>query len=347
MSQQSATVGDVLSWRDLMDLPSGAAFEVVWGPVSVEDAGRAGAMQGVESVVIRPALAPSVVAAAMEGVPTELLPRADDTVDLLAARVGASAFLDDAHVLNRGNGKRGATGKRKRLNASAYPAPRRKSWSVVVIPEAVAPDGETVVGLYNYSAYGRLAADVRCAPMPMPVFSLGVQLWLAAHPFLDEECRRNPPTHCQLLFYYALFGSRMGRHRDNYTVRHLRALLNGEESGGTSTSAGMENSQRLGSDVLLYTEGNAPMDFVFSFPPYSELDADIKSYVKRRALTARLSSGTLMIFKDVDDQFFCHEAAFNGQQKFAADGYRTCFVYRWCTSVKKFRMPPSCNFHSA
>ena len=115
MSQQSATVGDVLSWRDLMDLPSGAAFEVVWGPVSVEDAGRAGAMQGVESVVIRPALAPSVVAAAMEGVPTELLPRADDTVDLLAARVGASAFLDDAHVLNRGNGKRGATGKRKRL----------------------------------------------------------------------------------------------------------------------------------------------------------------------------------------------------------------------------------------
>ena len=57
-----------------MDRPSGAAFEVVWGPISVEDAGEAGATQGVDSVVIRPAIAPSVVASAMECVPSEVLP---------------------------------------------------------------------------------------------------------------------------------------------------------------------------------------------------------------------------------------------------------------------------------
>ena len=48
---------------------------------------------------------------------------APKTVDSLAARLGASAFLDDAHVLNGGNGKRGASSKRKRLNSSSYPAP--------------------------------------------------------------------------------------------------------------------------------------------------------------------------------------------------------------------------------
>ena len=91
-----------------------------------------------------------------------------------------------------------------------YSAPRRKSWSVVVEGERVDRDGDRVVTLYNYNAYGRTKEDVRCAPMPRPVFDLGVQLWLAAMPFLCEESRRSPPTHCQLLFYYTLFNSAMG-----------------------------------------------------------------------------------------------------------------------------------------
>jgi hypothetical protein len=67
-----------------------------------------------------------------------------------------------------------------------------------------------VVALYNNNAYGRTAEDVRCAPMPPPVFDLGVQLWLAALPFLCEASRSAPPTHCQLLFYHCLFDASMG-----------------------------------------------------------------------------------------------------------------------------------------
>ena len=344
---QCASLGDVLAWRDVEERPS-VGHERVWGPVSLEDAIAAKCIRGVASVVIRPAIAPCFATAAMRCVPSEVLPRDDDTVDTLVGRLGASAFLDDAHVLNAGNGKRGRTGKRKRLNETAYAAPRRKSWSVLVQPEGVAEDGQPVLSLYNYSAYGRTAADVRCAPMPSPVFSLSVQLWLAAIPFLSEGCRCHPPTHCQLLLYYALFKSAMGRHRDNYTVKHLRTQLAGAESEGTSTHAGMENSQTLGSEVLLYTEGNMPMDFALSFPPSGTLDVGIKQYVKRSIFTAQLGQGTLMVFKDVDDQFFCHEASFNHlKQALTAVGYRVCFAFRWCTSVKRFKKPPHCGFHSA
>ena len=36
-----------------------------------------------------------------------------------------------------------------------------KSWSVVVGPEAPDEDGDAVLRLFNYSAYGRLAEDAR------------------------------------------------------------------------------------------------------------------------------------------------------------------------------------------
>jgi hypothetical protein len=144
-------------------------------------------------------------------IPNDLRPRATDTADSLAERLGGSAFLDDAHVLRGGSGKRNRSqDKRIRLNASTYSAPRRKSWSVVVKGERMDSDGGRVVTLFNYNAYGRVAEDVRCAPMPQPVFDLGVQLWLAAMPHLCDESRLEPPTHCQLLFYYALFNSSMG-----------------------------------------------------------------------------------------------------------------------------------------
>lgn len=352
MPLKEATLDDVLAWRD-REAPPRVEHARVWGPVLAAAAAAAGCVRAAASVVIIPVLAASVVAAARGCVPQEVVPRTNDTPESLAARLGGCVFLDDAHVLNAGNGKRGRNGKkRRRLNETCYAAPRRKSWSVVVGAAARDADGEQVVPLFNYSAYGRVAQDVRCAPMPAPVFTLGEQLWLAAMPYLSEESRRNPPTHCQLLFYYVLFKSSMGRHRDNYTVRHLRAMLEAEDEGGEaapgSTHASMENSQRLGSEVLLYSEGTCPMDFTLSFPPRSELDTDIKRYVKTPDFTAQLGSGTLMIFKDCDDQFFCHEACFSDDALLSAGptGYRMCYVFRWCTSVKLFRAAPACNYKS-
>ena len=73
-------------------------------------------------------------------------------------------------------------------------------------------------------------------------------------------------------------------------------MLAGEEGQAGSTHAAQENSQRIGSEVLLYTEGDTAMDFRFSFPGCDDLGCDIHDYITRTALTVRLSKGTLLIF---------------------------------------------------
>ena len=52
-----------------------------------------------------------------------------------------------------------------------------------------------------------------------------VALWRAALPFLAEPSKRCPPTGCQLLLYYPLFCSAIGRHRDNYNSKQMRQVI--------------------------------------------------------------------------------------------------------------------------
>ena len=202
----TARLGDVDAWR-AVERPCSPPSTVVWGPVSPSAAALAGCARGVLSICIVPQLTPFLVVAALECIPHNVRAKHTDTVEVLAKRLGRSGFLDDAHVLRSGNGKRKrGQSMRVRLNETTYRAPRRKSWSVVVAGD---PDGDAVA-LFNYNAYGRTSDDVRCTAMPQPVFNLGVELWLAAMPHLCEASRAAPPTHCQLLLYYALFNSAMG-----------------------------------------------------------------------------------------------------------------------------------------
>ena len=129
-----------------------------------------------------------------------------------------------------------------------------------------------------------------------------------------------------------------GRHHDNYTIKHTRARLAGQEGPEGSTHAGQENSQRIGSEVLLYTEGNTAMDVALSFPESGMEGTDIANYICRPELTMQLGKGTLLIFKAADDAFFCHEAAFRKSNISGnPSGLRMCFVYRWLTVGKVFR----------
>ena len=138
----------MLAWRDGRERAA-VAYQRNWGPVRSREAAAAGCVRCATSVVITPDIPPAVVAHALQCVPDEVLPRADDSAEGLAARLGASLFLDDAHVLNGGNGKRGKHGKRRRLNESCYAAPRRKSWSAVVKAERLDSEGDRVV-VYDY-----------------------------------------------------------------------------------------------------------------------------------------------------------------------------------------------------
>ena len=114
-------------------------------------------------------------------------------------------------------------------------------------------------------------------------------------------------------------------------------MLAGQQGPEGSTHAGQENSQRIGSEVLLYTEGSTPMDFALSFPESGMEGIDIDKYICMPALTMRLGKGTLLIFKAADDAFFCHEAAFRKSDTAGnPSGLRMCFVFRWLTVSKVF-----------
>ena len=127
-------------------------------------------------------------------------------------------------------------------------------------PQHVDADGDEVHSLFAYTHVGRKPEDVHARAMPFPVFDLGLQLWEAAFPVLSTESQLHPPTACQMLLYYDLFGpknknigGRMGRHRDNFNSSDaVDALIHGKEVLKTSTGQAISadgNSQKPLSDV--------------------------------------------------------------------------------------------------
>ena len=122
-------------------------FHRVWGPISQEASTSVGAEFATSSVLIEPLFEAEVVDAAIATVPVDVLPLPCDTKETLTARIAASSFLEDSHVLKGGSGP-----QRVRLNATSYPQPRRRSWSVIVDQD------DEQITLLNYTAYGRLGA---------------------------------------------------------------------------------------------------------------------------------------------------------------------------------------------
>ena len=106
----------------------------------------------------------------------------------------------------------------------------------------------------------------------------------------------------------------------------LDALLEGSHHGGDA------NSQATGSNVLVWTEGDADMTFALSFFPDGRISASRDEYVMHPLYSVPLGSGTLLVFSPIDDLNFCHEAFFAHD----AHGCRFAFVFRWLTAVRDF-----------
>ena len=97
----------------------------MWGPISMQSAQQVGASFASSSIVLRVCIPEQIRAAALKEIPEDVLPTPGDTAATLRRRLGASKFLEDSHVLEHGRGPR-----RVRLNDTAYPQPRRRSWSL-------------------------------------------------------------------------------------------------------------------------------------------------------------------------------------------------------------------------
>ena len=173
--------------------------------------------------------------------------------------------------------------------------------------------------------------------MPLPVEDFSVALWNAAFAFLTEPSKKCPPSGCQLLLYYSLFHSEIGRHRDNYSSQQMVDVIKGKRSLASLVEGnhhgGDANSQVVGSNVLVYTAGDADMTFALSFADSSDYSANRKEYVIHPIFCTTLGAGTLLVFSPVDDLFFCHEAYFGEHN---TGTYRLAFVFRWLSQVRMF-----------
>jgi len=315
--------------------------EVLWGPISPADARAAGAPFASSSILLRPSsIDPDLRARVLAEVPLDVIPTRDDTVTSLVERLSSSSFLEDSHVQ-----KSGCQKTRVRLNATSYAQPRRRSWSVQVGEPYTDDDGAVVSTLMSYTAFGRVAEDWEAHLMPRPVFDLGVVLWRIAFRFLTTESKVHPPTACQLLLYYKMFGGRMGRHRDNYNIKQMRDVVGGKRSRASlveGTPMGREaNSQSPNTCVLIWTEGDADMTFSLSFPPTTawgstNFEACRNKYVTHPVFSTRLGAGTLLVFTPEDDLFFCHEAYFSNEGQ--SQDHRMAFVFRWLSAERTFRV---------
>ena len=92
----------------------------------------------------------------------------------------------------------------------------------------------------------------------------------------------------------------------------------------------------VGSDVLVFTLGNAPMDFVLAFHNKNNPAGAPKSYRIVPEFTFPLANGTLFIFKAVDDLIFLHGAELRAQHKGDVHACRVALVFRWLRSERDF-----------
>jgi len=292
--------------------------ERLWGPIIAADAEACGALAPVASVLLKPTPLGSVRSwhSVYALLPAALFPLPSDSAASLASRLSQCDFLDPIVVPAGGNGRRGET---VQLNATDYAQPRRVSWSVTF--PSVGADGQPERLLLQYPhAYHKTE---HCKPMPMPVFNLGVELWRVAWPYLTDVCQQSTPNHCELLCYYTLFKSCMGRHRDNFNPSDLTEYLaTGKDPRSCS---GAKRSQLADSNVLIWSVGDAPMTLHLSFPERIADAGKAKDYVKHPTLSFQLCGGTLFVFAPLDDLFFCHECRFSA----TTPGHRFSFVYRW------------------
>lgn len=306
-------------------------------------------------VLLQPGLHVKVVAAALAEVPDALRAWPHDTRDVLVLRLSQCSELDNMLVLLNGNSL-----PRVRLNATDYAQPRRISWSVVVRGAHKDAEGDIVMTMYTYTFGGTEPDNWHARPMPMPIFQLGAHLFHAVRDRLSATCQHSPPTACQLLCYYTAFESDMRSHKDNFTlqdaIRAMEAMRTWgltpqqafeeavRESKGTP-SGGDENSQLMGSDVLVYTECNEPMLFELSFPNPQNPHGDKTTYGVDPCYSYPLENGSVFVFKGMDDLFFYHEARFSLRTRHRVgkqDGYRFAFVFRWLASERDFFVHNRC-----
>ena len=129
----------------------------------------------------------------------------------------------------------------------------------------------------------------------------------------------------------------MNPHRDNFLGRDIISVLAGDclsEMG--HPSAGAENSQIVGSNVIVYSEGDTPQTFSLRFPSRHDFLQSRDKYELIPSFQFQCGKGTVSILDPLDDLLMTHDVCFHQTGNKDCIGYRIGFCLRWLQSERDF-----------
>ena len=342
----------------------------VWGPLALEITSRCGAHAPVCSFVVVPELEPDVLSAVESEVLQDTRPAPNDTLDSFVKRLSRSKAFDNPRLAYPWRTRHGFFQYQAQLLPRQGGQARRATFSELTRPAFLDEKGTRVGYMRGYSHLYRHREDKRlCRPMPPRLTALRDALYsqvnarrapatqrtanpalngmpcsmdlsafvvLQMRPFLSERSRLlGAPPSCEVLFYPVALNPATGRHRDGFTSADLYAYYAmGKDPFEEDKSS--KGGQVKGTDVLIFTSGNAEMAMGLSFPTEKLCTLDRAEYIQPRELHIPLRPGTLLVYRPLDDLFFCHEVRFltppappalDGLLQSA--GYRAAYVFRW------------------
>ena len=271
-----------------------------------------------------------------QDVDKKLIPLAMDDTSSLVARISESKYLDDIVVYYP---------QYSVLNESSTShQPKRRSEGIVkksvhtFYGNNGEGQGKRIISLPNYTSYGRHQDNWQARPMKLSTFIASLISWRACWKYLTEVSRKSPPTHCQMLFYYGALKSKMGHHRDNFNVQLIKDVLSGKEIKlDGHPSGGGENSQIVGSNVLVLTMGNKPMKFSFRFPSCGNLKGSRKTYITSPKHQFTCGNLTISVLDPIDDITMTHGANFRYNTRAEKNSWlRIGYCFRWLQSFRDF-----------
>ena len=272
----------------------------------------------------------------MKDLDESLIPKISDDKESLVRRISHSKYLDDIVIYYP---------RYSILNQSLTShQPKRRSEGVVKGSVHVFSggngegQGKRIVTLPNYTSYGRHQDNWHGRPMKFSTFLAGLLCWRACWNYLTEVSRKSPPTHCQTLFYYGALKSKIGHHRDNFNVKFIQNVISGKAvTLNGHPSGGGENSQIVGSNVLVLTMGSRPMKFTFRFPSRGNVQGNRKTYTTSPKHHFSCGHLTISVLDPIDDIMMTHGASFVYNTKENKNQwYRVGYCFRWLQSFRDF-----------
>jgi hypothetical protein len=141
----------------------------------------------------------------------------------------------------------------------------------------------------------------------------------------------------QLVQYVKVFRSYMGKHRDNTTQLDVKGMTEGKEIDFKKILCGIPSSQVPGSNVIVYTTGNRPMEMKFSYPASQDkVLCERKYFVTNIRYQLQCRNGWATILDPIDDITMCHEVAFENDDDNDIEGYRLAWIVRWVNGKQDY-----------